>query len=992
MKLLARITVALGALFCAESASAQFYSWGADPASLKWRKIRSEAANIIYPDSVEGTARRTLFYIETVRPDIGYGYRHSAMNIPFILHPENFRSNGMVMWLPKRVEILTSPAIDGYSMPWMKQLVAHEYRHAAQYNNLNRGVVRALSYVLGEQSSTIGLLFLPLWFIEGDAVLSETQMSSFGRGMQPRFSMEYRALGNITKLGRNTDKWFCGSYRDNVPDHYTIGYQIASYAYTKYDGNIWDKVAWYSVRNPYVFATTAVALKKFYDTSVIKLTRETFDDLERYWRTLPADADTSTPVPQAAPQRSFTTYEHPLPLGDGRILSLKTSLDIPTHFVITDPRDGSERRLAYTGNISTRPTTDGRRIWWTEYRRSLLFAERVNSTLCHMDISDPHPATIRKRRDALYPTIIGNGEIAWAEYNMNGTYSIVRGDGRTEHSRVALPQFTEIHGLAYDNLTERLYFIATDDDGMWLGGIDGDGKPIRLTQGAYITLSNLRAADGKLWFGSIESGKDEVHCYDLKEGRQYRISTSAFGSFSPAPLADTAVVMTTYDKNGYHLAVQSADLQRIEVTPKKLPTNLVNPPRIKWDVVNLDTVRYTAADSTASHSKHRSRRYSKTSHLFNIHSWAPASYNPFEMVDEGAFNFNIGATVMSQNLLSNSEMFVTYGWNRTEGSLIEGEWRYYGLGVNLGINAFYGGRQKVYGVAQWDPSANNGNGGYVQPDHPKLKKYYSIGLNASLPLMFHSGYHTRYMNVSASWNYSNGYIAKVHNLSYGGGNVSNIRRIGYEKGLHTLQFGIGYQDMVQLAHRDFAPSKGMVLSLSYAINPDNNKFSDLIVAYGKFYLPGFVRHHSFTVAAAYQTSLGGFKRDNTLSNMSYTSARLLPRGYTTADIKNQNYIAASANYQLPLCYPDGGIASVIYFKRIRLNIGFDYATFDETGIDFNRGILINERRHIFSYGGDLTFDINLFRQPAAATSAVTLSVYKPYRGKLFISAGIGLPF
>ena len=85
--------MALGALVCAESASAQFYSWGADPASLKWRKIRSEAANIIYPDSVEGTARRTLFYIETVRPDIGYGYRHSAMNIPFILHPENFRSN-----------------------------------------------------------------------------------------------------------------------------------------------------------------------------------------------------------------------------------------------------------------------------------------------------------------------------------------------------------------------------------------------------------------------------------------------------------------------------------------------------------------------------------------------------------------------------------------------------------------------------------------------------------------------------------------------------------------------------------------------------------------------------------------------------------------------------------------------------------------------------------------------------------------------------------
>ena len=980
----------MAALFCAVSASAQFYSWGADPASLRWRKMRTEAANIIYPDSVEGTARRTLFYIETVRPYIGYGYRFSAMNIPFILHPENFRSNGMVMWLPKRVEILTSPAIDSYSMPWMKQLVAHEYRHAAQYNNLNRGVVRALSYVLGEQSSTVGLLFLPLWFIEGDAVLSETQMSSFGRGLQPRFSMDYRALGNITELGRNTDKWFCGSYRDNVPDHYHIGYQIASYTYTKYNRNIWNEVARYGVRNPYVFATTAVALKKFYKTSVIKLTRETFDDLATYWASLPDVENSSIPLPQAVRQRSFTTYEHPVPLGDGRILSLKTSLDKPTHFVVRDPRDGSERRLAYTGSVSTRPAIDGRRVWWTEYRRSLLFAERVNSTLCYMDLDKASPKTIRKRRDALYPTITGDGEIAWVEYNMNGTYSIVRGDGRTERGRVVIPQFTEIHGLAYDNTTERLYFIATDDDGMWIGGIDGQGGIFRLTQGAYITVSDLRAADGKLWFGSIESGRDEVHCYDIAEGREYRVSTSKYGSFSPAPLADTAVVMTTYDKHGYHLAVQADSVQRIEVEPKKLPRNIVNPPRVKWDVVNLDTVRYTAADSVASYAEHRSRRYSKTSHLFNVHSWAPASYNPFEVMEEGIFNFNLGATVMSQNLLSNSEMFLTYGWNRSEGSFVEGTWRYYGLGVNLSVSGAYGGSQKVYTIAQWNPALNDGKGGYVTPKTPKLKKYYSFTMAASLPLMFQSGYHTRYMSASAAWNYSNGYVAKVQKLSYGDGNVSNISRIGYEKGLHTLQFGIGYSDVVQLSHRDFVTPKGIVLSISYAINPDNNKFSDLFVSYAKFYVPGFAAHHSFSVAASYQTSIGGFYRDNTLSNLSYTSARLIPRGLTSADISNQNYVATSVNYQLPLCYPDGGIASVIYFKRIRLNLGFDYATFNDPVLEQDR--LRNLRRHIFSYGGDLTFDINLFRQPAAATSAVTLSVYKPYRGKLYISAGVGLPF
>ena len=55
--------------------------------------------------------------------------------------------------------------------------------------------------------------------------------------------------------------------------------------------------------------------------------------------------------------------------------------------------------------------------------------------------------------------------------------------------------------------------------------------------------------------------------------------------------------------------------------------------------------------------------------------------------------------------------------------------------------------------------------------------------------------------------------------------------------------------------------------------------------------------------------------------------------------------------------------------------------------------LIDRRKHLFSYGGDITFDVNLFRMPAAATTAVTVSIYKPHGKKgLFVSAGLGLPF
>ncbi|MFQ8596861.1 MAG: hypothetical protein ACLSAM_14370 [Alistipes onderdonkii] len=101
---------------------------------------------------------------------------------------------------------------------------------------------------------------------------------------------------------------------------------------------------------------------------------------------------------------------------------------------------------------------------------------------------------------------------------------------------------------------------------------------------------------------------------------------------------------------------------------------------------------------------------------------------------------------------------------------------------------------------------------------------------------------------------------------------------------------------------------------------------------------------------------------------------------------SNNYTAVSLDYQLPVWYPEGGIGSVLYFKRIRLNAGGDYAQFRRPagkGMDWRR---------IWSVGGDIVFDINAFRQPASATSTFKLSVYHPSTGGVWWAAAVGLPF
>lgn len=980
----------LCALGVAPKARAQYYTWGSDPTGLKWSTIRTPDVRMIYPDTVSGVARRTLFYIRTVQPDISYGFRHGPMRIPFVMHPENFQSNGLVMYLPKRVEFLTSPAIDGYSMPWYKQLVAHEYRHAVQYNNLNRGVIRALSYILGQQGSTIGLLCMPIWAMEGDAVMSETAMSSFGRGLQPSFSMGYRAMGRVgrdykgRRDRRNIDKWFCGSYRDYIPDHYELGYQICSYAYARYDENVWDRVAWFGSRNPYMLATTRIALEKYYGTNVRELFRETFDALERHWDSLPRTGDSAAPL-VAMPEGNYTTYQWPLPLSDTTVLVLKTDYDRPSRFVRLDTRTGAEEPVCYTGLVSTRPAMYGGRVWWTEYRRSKLFEQRVNSQLCYMDLERGTARTFVGRRNALYPTP-APGELAWVEYNPDGTYTVVvQRDGQPER-RFGTPRHTEIHGLAWDDVTLAYYVIVTDDAGMWLGRIDDEGV-FPLTEGAYITLSNLRAGGGKLYYGSIASGRDEAHCYDLMARREYRITTSAFGSFSPAPWHDAAdgegVLLTTYDRRGYRVAAQRvADSTLVPVAPSKLPLNVVNPERKRWDVVNLDTVRFTGADSLRQSGTFRARRYRKVPNLVNVHSWMPVAFNPFDAVDEHNINLNLGVTLLSQNLLSNTEAYASYGWNRNEGSLFNLGVRYFGLGVHLDLDASYGGNQLFYSLVSYDPQT----GDPIYQKRPSPDKYYSIGLAATLPLYFQRGYHTRQLSVSAGWNYSNGMVANLDKIEWDRGQISNIQRIGFRKGLHKLSFGLGYSDQVRMAHRDIAPRWGYTLSTLYTFNPANVHFSDLISFFGQAYLPGLAAHNSQKVAATYQTSVGGYKFPAGYAPLSYKSTRLIPRGFSSADIVSNNYTAVSLDYQLPVWYPEGGIGSVLYFKRIRLNAGGDYAQFRRPagkGMDWRR---------IWSVGGDIVFDINAFRQPASATSTFKLSVYHPSTGGVWWAAAVGLPF
>ncbi len=950
-------------LLCA-GARAQYYEQGVAPASVRWRTVKTPQVKLIYQTGQDSLAGRMLHYLDTIRPWIGHGFRYSTFKMPVIMSGQNLYSNGLVMWAPKRMELMSAPEIEPTSAePWLKQLATHEYRHNVQYNNLNRGIMRPLGYVIGQQSQLISLALMPLWALEGDAVVAETAMSKFGRGVQPSFSIEYRALlAEQPARAFVRDKWIGGSYRDNIPDHYKFGYQMTSWAWEHYGENPWDKVSWYASRNPYMIFTTYFGLHKFYKSSVRQLVDSAFTDLKTYWDKLPQREDSGRIIP--TPVTSYTTYKWPMVQQDGSILALKSDFDKYNRFVKVDPKTGREKKLFYTGDPSTRPVLLENKLYWTEYRYSAVWGQRTNSRLMGYDLETGRRINVKTSapRLTLYPTPVSGGEVAWVEYRYDGSYAI----HSSLHDREPIAVFgseTTLHGLAYDDMTGGLFFTAIGEEGMWIGKVTKQGVKTVLPPG-YATLSNLRAGGGKLWFGSIASGYDEAHMIDLRSGKEYRVSTSKYGSFSPigAGAAGTgvgsagglgdSVVMTTYTRKGYLLSVQAAEkTERIEAG--SMPENIVNPQRgllESFRLPKIDTIRVEPEYPAPS------KRYRRVPNMFNIHSWAPLSYHPESLIDdEGRPNVYAGFTLISQSLLNTSEARLNYSWT-DYGSMVEAAVSYMGLAPKFEVEAQWGGGDQVFTDASFSLP------------QPKLDKYKTIKGKVYLPLLLSSGYHFRLLQAQVD-------LSTDNSLLY--------NRQGEKIPLYKATAQVYFGDNVRMAYRDMVPRWAYAVRGVYATNPFSDDFGQIFSAYASVNTPGIFSHNALTLATTYQYQ----KR----ALFNFRQKELYPRGADYNNVVCREYWATSANYYLPLFYPDGGFDGWIYFRRIALKPGFDYAKFKPVG-----QYIINANRwtnpgwqEVWSVGGEILLDFTVLRTTAAQATTMGLTLFRPSDTKKWV---IGVNF
>ena len=94
---------------------------------------------------------------------------------------------------------------------------------------------------------------MPWWFIEGDAVGTETALTSSGRGRIPEFDVELRALLLSGKRYKYFKAMF-GSHRDWDPlsSPYLMGYYLTTHVKRKYGPDVWADMMYRATWAPFV--------------------------------------------------------------------------------------------------------------------------------------------------------------------------------------------------------------------------------------------------------------------------------------------------------------------------------------------------------------------------------------------------------------------------------------------------------------------------------------------------------------------------------------------------------------------------------------------------------------------------------------------------------------------------------------------------------------------------------------------------------------------
>jgi len=941
--------------FYTGNATAQFYSSGEDPGNIRWNQFRSEHYHIIYPRGLDSLAMNFAGKLEYYYPHQAkvMDYGHDPM--PVIFHNEVSFSNGIFVWAPRRLEIFTNPDPNAYPQDWLTELALHEGRHAFQVSKLDQDLGKALSVIAGEQA--VGGLtgFLPMWYLEGDAVDAETRFSYFGRGRLPSFEMGMKAI-LLDEQGRYSfSKALLGSYKDYTPNHYELGYLMVHYGRRTYGNQFWNDLEDYTARKPYLVVPAYFSMKKYGVYSKKQLYGEAMDLYQDHWQASIEKRKVIDGDTWSRTSRFYSNYNFPQWVDDSTIVALKQGMDIIPEFVLID-RNGKECRLFRPGFLNSGRFSYGKGlVVWDEWIPDPRWSHRNYSGIRIYNITDGTVKNLGARTRYYSPAISFSGDrIAAVEQRIDHTawLVVVDLDGLVQLS-VPSPGNTHIQHPAWMEQDSAVLVTVNNQEGESIYSYSlQNGSWSKLFEAGYNEISFPVVQDGKIYFSASFSGIDDIYAFNLTNQALERLTWSRFGATEPS-LSKNSLLFAAYHRTGYAPGEVKIQPERYEFNrddheiPEQLDSRITQEEKAILDsALVIPDVQYEV------------KPYNKLLHSINVHSWLPLWFDYFN--PEAALNFeeipvHPGVSILSQNLLSTVTGMVGYEYNNKL-HYLHSAVRLRGRYPVLNISADYGGYPNVT-TTDGSDSLN------IRPN----RKVYSV--STYVPIRFNTGKYLTLVQPQVIYSYSSDIMP-------------NSDVSGFESGIHRFNYRLYAMSYLRRGTKDIYPRIGVKAYAGFIHSPFNAyNLGPIKYTSTTLFLPGVLRHQSL--------QLKSFTQQQEIEKYYQGNVIPMPRGlvsemnkaYETDGFRmlGPDFKLLSADYSFPIAYPDLELGSFLYIKRIRGNVWTDYLVGKEVYIPILDPPV--DDRIFQTIGLDLIVDFHVFRMFFPISLGVQTS-YNPASGKI----------
>ena len=946
ISILTAITVAALSLVLPEHAAAQYFSLGDDPAGTEWMQMETPNYDVIYPAGMDSLAADYAYNLERYRPLSLWGISTKGRRMPVVLHPFNATANGMVMWAPKRMELLTTP--DGYApsaVPWSQHLAIHESRHIGHINNFSGSVFKPFTWLFGQQAGGLFFgLYQNTFMYEGDAVVTETVLSEGGRGRQASFLSYYMAAFADGDF-RNRDRWIVGSYRHFTPDNYAYGYLLNSYiVYLTGDYGYYGKILETIRKRPYIPWVNNYAYRQVTGKTKRELHEEAFALYAKIWEEA---AEKRMPAAEGRllierPKR-YSEYVKLTPGDDGKMYFVRHTLHEPYTLVSLDEDGEIGKIIPFSHNTSGLASDqDGRMLYWTETVSDPRWSLRESSEIFSYDTEENRKTKLTKGGRFWNVAVHEDGEmLATTEYSWDGKYFLTIVDSRDGRilSRKALPErvrFTESiwHG-------DELYSLGITDGGMgiWTSSFaDEDGGFSIFLPVEPVNISGIDIYEDYVTYLSDRDGVDNIYGTDIRTGETVQLFSSPFGIESYA-MDDGEIIYCGLCSSGY-LPFESALPE-----PYACPDSIYRDPVAgKIAATALAQIPDSLLNAVPDSSTFTRKKYRKAWHLFNIHSWSPFYFDTdnlrtlsFDAVRETA---SLGAAVWSQNHLGTAQSMLGYFYrDGRHGGIFK--FAYTGLYPVIEAQVSFNSRAFTRNTVDFAKMTTE----TTMTQDSRKDMSWQGSLSAYIPFAFNYGGWSRGLIPQISWAIANDrYDITVPLPPYP--LKGRTERYNF---LSTFTASVRYYQMRQTPAGAVYPEYGFGAEAGYVGAGNMRRYiGDRIYVYAYGYLPA-IANQGIRLSAMHV-------RDVQSRPLSLGGLSLAPRGLSGAARTLYNPSCgtlATAEYAIPVYLGDISIPGILYFKRAVATPFFDIS-FDHRP---------DSPAECYSAGADITFEVHIFNLP-----------------------------